>query len=150
MPVFFNKQNGNFFSRQVPVEEEQHLVIAVHSRSSIEAVVTTVVPGFVTVGHGALWRQTMIETRSGATVQVCAELISIVFKIRLNHAISNSSLFWTQTHFPSIYLSVRVVQGYSRDAWLADFIFRETWLLEIIHRDSWTEGFAWPAKNLNY
>ena len=24
--------------------------------------------------------------------------------------------------------SERVVQGYSRDAWLADFIFRETWI----------------------
>ena len=51
--VFFIKQNGNFVSRQVPVEEEQHLVTAVHSRSSIEAVVTTGVPEFVTVGHGA-------------------------------------------------------------------------------------------------
>ena len=51
--MFFIKQNGNFVSHQVPVEEEQHLVIAVHSRSSIEAVVTTGVPGFVTVGHGA-------------------------------------------------------------------------------------------------
>ena len=49
----FQKQNGNFVSRQVPAEGEQHLVIAVHSRSSIEAVVTTVVPGFVTVDHGA-------------------------------------------------------------------------------------------------
>ena len=46
----------------------------------------------------------------------------------------------------------RVVQGYSRDARLADFIFRETWILfqEIILRDPWSEGFAWNVKNLNY
>ena len=68
--MFFNKQNGNFVSRQVPVEEERHLVIAVHSRSSIEAVVTTVVPGFVTIGHGAPSQTTTIETRSGATARV--------------------------------------------------------------------------------
>ena len=68
--MFFIKQNGNFVSRQVPVVEEQHLVIAVPSRSSIEAVVTTVVPGFVTVGHGAPLQTTTIETRSGATARV--------------------------------------------------------------------------------
>ena len=34
-------------------ESERQIAIAVHSRSSIEAVVTTGVPGFVTVGHGA-------------------------------------------------------------------------------------------------
>ena len=68
--MLFIKQNGNFVSRQVPVEEEQHLVIAVHSRSSIEAVVTTVAPGFVTVGHGAPSQTTTIEIRSGATARV--------------------------------------------------------------------------------
>ena len=49
----FQKQNGNFLSRQVPAEGEQHLVIAVPSRSSIEAVVTIAVPGFVTIVLGA-------------------------------------------------------------------------------------------------
>jgi len=39
--------------KQDIVESEQQIAIAVHSRSSIEDVVTTVVPGFVTVGHGA-------------------------------------------------------------------------------------------------
>ena len=68
--MFFNKQNVNFVRRQVPAEEEQHLDIAVHSRSSIEAVVTTVVPGFVTIGHGAPLQTTTIETRSGATALV--------------------------------------------------------------------------------
>ena len=30
---------------------------------------------------------------------------------------------------------MRVVHGYSRDAWLADFIFRQTWILKIVPRD---------------
>ena len=68
--MFFIKQNGNFVCRQVPAGGEQHLVIAVHSRSSIEAVVTTVVPGFVTIGHGVLLQTTTIETRSGVTAPV--------------------------------------------------------------------------------
>ena len=41
-------------------------------------------------------------------------------------------------------------QGFSRDASLADFIYRETWIYEIILRDPWPEGFAWSVKNLNY
>lgn len=44
--------------------------------------------------------------------------------------------------------SSRVAQGYSRDAKLADLIFRELWIQEIILSDSWPKGFAWPAKNL--
>ena len=44
----------------------------------------------------------------------------------------------------------RVVQGYSRDAWLADFIFWETWISKIILRDSWSEGFVWPVKNPSF
>ena len=70
VPVSFNKQNGNFVCRQVPAEEEQHLVIVVHSRSSIEVVATTAVPGFVTIGHGVPLQTTTIGTRSGATAQV--------------------------------------------------------------------------------
>ena len=46
------------------------MATAVASRSSTKAVVTTVVREENTIDHGVLSHQTMIETRSGATVLV--------------------------------------------------------------------------------
>jgi len=53
----------------VPAEGEQLRVIAVLSRSSTKAVVTTVAQEETTIDHGVLSHQTMIETRSGEIVQ---------------------------------------------------------------------------------
>jgi len=43
---------GQLMFKQDIAESEQQIAIAVHSRSSTEDVVTTVVQEFVTVGHG--------------------------------------------------------------------------------------------------
>ena len=54
------------------------MATVVHSHSSTKVVVITVVQEENTIDHGVLLHPTMIETRSGATVQVCAELISVL------------------------------------------------------------------------
>ena len=46
--------------------------------------------------------------------------------------------------------SMGVIQGYSRDAWLAEFVFRETRIYGTILGESWSEGFTWPVNNFNY
>ena len=70
-------------------------------------------------------------------------------RIKLNHNSSTQGdsaglkfVPWEYCSLCVLTLKGRVVQGYSRDAWLADFIFRETWIQEIILRDSCPEGFA--------
>ena len=51
---------------------------------------------------------------------------------------------------PLIYTSLRVVLGYSRDAWLADFISRETWTWKLFFVTRDLKSFAWPVGNLNH
>ena len=81
--------NWKFVSRQVPVEEEQHHDTAVLSRSSTKAVVITVVQERTTVGHGAPWRTTTIETESGATVLASVKTrqfsLKDIFILHTNH-----------------------------------------------------------------
>jgi len=52
------------------VEGGQQMATAVDSRSSTKAVVTTAVQDEITIDHGVLSHQTMIEIRSGETVLV--------------------------------------------------------------------------------
>ena len=52
------------------MEQRQQQNIAARFRSSTEVVVITVVQEPGTIDHGALSHPTMIETRSGLTVQV--------------------------------------------------------------------------------
>ena len=53
---------------QAIAEDARLRVIVVRSRSFTKAVVITVVQERGTIDHGVLSHQTMIETRSGATV----------------------------------------------------------------------------------
>ena len=55
---------------QARAESELHLVTAAFSRSSTKDVATTVVHEGTTIGLGAPWHPTTIETENGATVLV--------------------------------------------------------------------------------